>query len=275
MRVPGIALALVLSAGPAFASPGPTDAEILAFAEESFSQGVNLRDDSRKARSAFAQSATGYDELWQRGHRNPKLALNRAHSHRLAGNLPAAIVALNEGIAVSPWNRSLQLALEDARNAVAYPLTGDLVTQCRPPATVGISTRMSPIEAWVIAGLMWLLACGGVARFAMTRRPAWLLWGVVCVVGLAVLGSAWWQDSRERQHAKEATSVVLAHDVVLRKGNASTYPARLDAKLPRGVEARKLVERGGWIQLQLAGGIVGWVPASAVLGLRELEEPQL
>jgi hypothetical protein len=59
--------------------------------------------------------------------------------------------------------------------------------------------------------------------------------------------------------------VVLANDVDLRKGNADAYPERLDAKLPRGVEARKLAERGGWIQVRLAGGVVGWIPGTLVL----------
>ncbi len=250
-----------------FASQVPTDAEILASAEQAFSEGTRLRDDSTKARPAFARAATGYDELWRRGHHNADLALNRANAHRLAGNLPATIVALNEGLAATPWSRPLQLALQDARSAVAYPITGDLAAHCRPPTVTGISTRMSLAEAWIVAGLLWLLLCGGVARFAMTRRPTWLLSVVACAVGLAILGGFWRQDSRERHLANEHPLVVLAEDVVLRKGNADAYPARLDAKLPRGVEARKLTERGGWIQIRLAGGVVGWVPEAVVLSV--------
>jgi hypothetical protein len=218
-----------------------------------------------KARSAFAQAANGYDELWRHGHHNPELALNRANAHRLAGNLPAAIAALDAGLAVSPWSRPLQVALEDARSQVGYPITGDLAAQCRPAPRLGISQRMSGFEAWGIAGVLWLMACGGVARFAMTRRPAWVLWVLACLVGLAVLGGAWWHDLRERQRANETPLVVMTEDVVLRKGNAEAYPARLEGKLPRGVEARKLTERGGWLQIRLAGGVVGWVPSMAVV----------
>ncbi|MBA4188597.1 MAG: hypothetical protein C0467_11405 [Planctomycetaceae bacterium] len=265
MRIPGTILAFVLCVSPAFASPGATDAELLAAAEQAFTDGTKLRDDSTKARPAFAQAANGYDELWRRGHHNPDLALNRANAHRLAGNLPAAIVALNGALAVTPWNRPLQVALEDARSAVAYPLTGDLAAQCRPPATVGIATRMSQVEAWLVAGVLWLLACGGVTRFAMTRRPAWFLAVGACGVALAVLGGFWWHDSREREQAERHPLVVLASDVVLRRGNAETYPARVESRLPRGVELRKLAERGGWVQVRLAGGVVGWVPGTAVV----------
>lgn len=265
-RTHSLILALfLLPPAPALASPGPSDAELLAATEAAFAEGVRLRDDSTKARIAFARAANGYDELWQRGRHNPELALNRANAHRLAGNLPAAIAALNAGLDASPWSRPLQVALEDARSQVGYPLTGDLAAQCRPSPAVGISQRMSALEAWAIAGVLWLLACGGVARFAMTRRPMLLLWVLACVVGLSVLGAAWWHDSRDRQRANEQPLVVLTEDVLLRKGNADTYPARLETQLPRGVEARKLSERGGWVQIRLAGGVVGWVPAMAVV----------
>jgi hypothetical protein len=242
-----------------------SDAELLASAERAFTEGTELRHDSAKAHPAFARAASGYDELWRRGHHNPELALNRAKAHRLAGNLPGAIAALNEGLAVARWNRPLQAALEEARAAVEYAITGDLAAQCRqsPAATVG--TRISPVEAGAIAGLLWLLACGGIARFAMTHVPGWLLFAGVSLIGLAVLGGLWIQDSRQQTRENEYPLVVLAEDVLLRKGNSEGYPARLEPKLPRGVEARKLTERGGWLQVRLAGGAVGWVPGTSVM----------
>ena len=57
----------------------------------------------------------------------------------------------------------------------------------------------------------------------------------------------------------------MAADAYLRKGNSEFYPARLEAVLPKGVEARELTRRGGWVQVRLAGGAVGWLPETAVL----------
>src|SRR5690242_6050745 len=133
--------------------------DVLESAEHAFAQGVNHRDDADTARGWFRAAASGYDELWHRGHHTPALALNRARARRLAGDLPGAIAALHAGLAVARYDRPLQVELEDARSAVAYPHDGELAAQCRPRPAGGIASRMSPAEAYLAAGLFWVLAC--------------------------------------------------------------------------------------------------------------------
>ena len=243
------------------------DNDLVALAAQEFEQGVQFRDDAAKARPRFRESARLYDELWRRGYRDPNLALNRAVSHRLAGDLPGAIVALNEGLANARWNRPLRVALEDARSAVVYPIHSDLASQCRPASPSTIGTRMSPLEAKLVAGGLWLLACAGIARFAMTRTAWWLAFAGIVLLALCVLGGLWLQDSLVRANENEFPLVVMNADVYLRKGNAETYPMRLEgvSKLPKGVEARELTRRGGWSQIRLANGVVGWIPEASAL----------
>ena len=259
-------LGLLLLAAPLGApTAAEPDAAVLAAAESAFDEGLTLRSDEAKARPAFARAAAGYDELWRRGQRNADLARNRAAARRLAGDLPGAIAALHEGLAVARWSRPLQAALEDARGAVAYPAAGDLAGQCRPPPPDGLGTRFSPADAWAAVGVLWLLACGGLARFVMTRVPGWLAFAAAAATAAALLGGLWVRDQRRQDRADRLPLVVVARDATLRRGNADAYPARLDAKLPRGVEARALAARGGWVQVRLAGGAVGWLPESAVV----------
>lgn len=250
-----------------FVLSGMHDDQLARMAAQEFESGVKMRHDAALARPRFHQAARMYDELWRRGHQNPDLTLNRANAHRLAGDLPGAIVALNEGLAVARWSRPLQVALEDARSAVGYPAHSDLATKCRPAPSTGVSTRMSPIEAWGIAALLWLLVCGGVARFAMTRIAVWLVFAGVWLAALVLLGVLWFQDNRNRDRENEYPLIVVADDVFLRKGNADVYPVRLPEapKLPKGVEARELARRGGWVQIQLASGVAGWIPEASVL----------
>ncbi len=186
-------LALLLSASPAFAA---SSEDTLAAAERAFAEGVALRDDSARAKPAFARAAAGYDDLWAHGHRTPELALNRSRAHRLAGDLPRGIAALHDGLAVARFSRPLQVELEDARARVLVPIEGAMTEQCRPRPVRGVSARMSPADAWFVAGFAWLLACAGVARFAMTRNTIWLAFAVLCVVALGLFGALWLQDAR-------------------------------------------------------------------------------
>src|SRR5579859_6325628 len=104
---------IALSPASSKSSAGLPEEVLLTIAEQSFAEGTALRHDSVKARPAFARSAIAYDELWQRGFHGPELTLNRAHAHRLSGDLPGTIAAIHEGLAATRWSRPLQVALED------------------------------------------------------------------------------------------------------------------------------------------------------------------
>jgi hypothetical protein len=255
-------VALALAPPPASAA---TPAETLAAAETAFAEGIELRGDSVKARSKFARAAAGYDVLWNQGFRAPELALNRSRAHRLAGNLPKAVAALHEGLAAARFARPLQVELEDARAAVQYPLDGELAAQCRPHPLSGIGTRLSSADAWIIAGALWFFACAGAVRFAMTRNAVWLVGAGLAATALLVLGGLWFQDERRRARAESLPLLIVSEDTALRRGNAPAYPPKLDAALPKGAEVRELARRGGWVQVQLVGGAIGWLPESAVI----------
>lgn len=232
-------------------------------AAEAFADGVALRGDSEKARPKFARAAELYDTVWNRGLRSAELALARARAHRLAGSLPRAIAALRDGLAAVPSARELQTELAEARAAVAYPLEGPVGAQCRARDAFTVAARVSVAEAWVLVGVLGLLASACVARFVMTRAAGWL-WAVgAFALLLAAFGALWLHDARVRSGDRPAH--VLLSDAVLRTGNASSYPDRLDSPLPAGAEVRELSRRGGWVQVELPGGTVGWLPLSALV----------
>ena len=88
---------------------------------EHFRKGVELRENADLARPEFARSAAAFDDLWHETP-SPAVALQRGRAHRLAGNLPLAILSLRQGLAIAPADRDLQRALAEARAAVAYLL---------------------------------------------------------------------------------------------------------------------------------------------------------
>lgn len=254
--------ALLLVTRSALAAP---ENGTLAAAERAFAEGVELRADSDRARPAFARAAAGYDRLWADGHRTPELALNRSRAHRLAGDLPRAIAALHDGLAGARFSRALQVELADARSRVQFPLEGELAEQGRPYTPRTVSARMSPADAWYLTGGLWLLACAAVVRFVMTRNAVWLGWAGLCVAGLVALGALWVHDARERERHEALPLRVVFEDVKLRKGNAAEYPAKVEPALPKGTEVRELTRRGGWVQVRLPGGLVGWLPEGAAI----------
>jgi hypothetical protein len=239
-----------------------TSGDPLRTAAEAFAEGVALRGDSEKARPKFARAAELYDTVWNRGARSVELALARARAHRLAGSLPRAIAALRDGRAALPSARELQTELAEARGAVAYPLEGPVGAQCRARDTFTVAARVSGAEAWVLVGALWLSASACVARFIMTRAAGWLWTASAFALLLAAFGALWVHDARA--HDARPAHVLLA-DAVLRTGNASSFAERLDAPLPAGAEVRELARRGGWVQVELPGGAVGWLPQAALV----------
>jgi hypothetical protein len=150
------------------------------------------------------------------------------------------------------------MALEYARDQVQYPPTADL----RPRPALW-PPRLSLRYVGLYAFGLYFAACLAATRWRMTRRRRWfvcagLLFTVAAVPAVGSLIE--WQ--REKRDAVEPV-VVINRDVPLRAGNGADYPAKLD--LPRGCEVRRLFERGGWLQVETAGGTIGWVPANAVV----------
>jgi hypothetical protein len=256
----------LLVCGSSHAAVLGSDNQTVELAEHSFLLGAHTRHDAVKSRWAFGVSAQRFDSAWQtRANRTPTLALNRGRAHYLAGNLPQAIRAFRDGLDLYPWDAELQRGLALCRAAVAYPTEAEPAERVRPDPPSGLRNRVSPLDLFAASAVGSLLLVVGLAR-RFTARDGWAV--PVAVVGgvvLLLVAGAWWQTDRERRRDRDTPVAVLSADTVLRTGNGPSFPARLEAALPRGAEVRELGRRGGWVQVQLPGGAVGWVPESAVL----------
>jgi hypothetical protein len=148
---------------------------------------------------------------------------------------------------------------------VAYPGSGALgrpTVDNRPPWLPYFTGSQRLLLFLCAYSVGWL----GLIRWWMVRRTPPLTTGVAAF-GLAMLVAAslaldQWSTREQSRHPL----VVLAADhVLLRKGNGALYPPRYETPLNRGVEARLRLERGAWLQIELAGGQLGWIPRSAAL----------
>ncbi len=256
-----VAASLMMLLALAAASP----ADLAAKGHEAFVQGLQHLDDPESAARSFRQAAQAYVELEKRGARNADMYHNQGNARLLAGDLPGAIFAYRRGLGLAPADRGLRTCLAYARSRVVYPVTGSFA---RPPSLV-----RRPWLPWLplqyLAGLAILLYAGGCAlltRWRIAPGPASLKPAIgVLVLALLLGADAGWQEYEAYQERCHPLVVVKQDGVLLRKGNGRSYPPRYETPLRPGVEARLLFVRGDWLQIQLTGGEVGWVPRSAAL----------
>ncbi|HEY7428048.1 MAG TPA: hypothetical protein VH682_27690 [Gemmataceae bacterium] len=242
-----------------------SDRDVVERAETAFQEGVRLRQASDQARPHFRQAAGYFDELRRRGICNAVLYRNLGNAYLLADDLPHAILSYRRGLRLAPNDLALRESLTAARERVVYPASGALGrprNDSRPP------WLPHPRGEWLViaAAVCYTLACVYLTRWMMVRRGRLLATGLMVLL-LAGMLSAWIiARAREEREREMYPLVVIARDgVVLRRGNGLAFPPRYETPVHRGVEARRLFERGDWVQIELSGGEVGWVPREAVL----------
>lgn len=249
----------------AVAAP-PSDADLLARAENSFAEGLRLRDQPAQARPLFRAAAEAYARLSERGFDNANLDCNEGNAWLLADDLPHAILAYRRGLRLDPANAALHESLTFAREQVRYATSGSFgrpPADDRPPWLPRLGLAPWSFGLLVLGyGLCWVC----LARWRMTRRSRLLYLGLGGFAAVAVVAVFFSVGAYYESRVNRGPVVVVARDdVLLRRGDNMAYPARFETPLNRGVEARLLFRRGNWVQVELSGGQVGWLPAAAVL----------
>ncbi|HXG13486.1 MAG TPA: BatD family protein [Gemmataceae bacterium] len=256
---------LGLLIAPHTASAAVTDLDLVARAEAAFREGVRLADDGpAEARRSFREAARLYAELRGRGFCNAALCRNEGNAWLLGGDVARAILAYRRGLRLAPGDHALGEGLAHARDQVVYSSPGSFgrpTGDSRPPWLL----RLSLGKHLGLALGCYSLGCLALTRWWMTRRPSLPVIGGAALFVAATLGVLLaireWQD---RQEARYPLVVIADDGVLLYKGNGLAYP-HYETPLNAGVEARLLFVRGDWLQIELAGGEVGWVPQKYVL----------
>jgi hypothetical protein len=239
---------------------GRSDAnlDVLSRAETAFIAGVKSRGTVLETKP-FQQAAEWYEELRRRGVHSSALDMNQGNACLLAGNLPEAILAYRRGLRINPNNRPMRANLAFARDQVVYSSADNFA---RPPESYWPPwiARLTVRSTFWLTFFFYALAWIGLARQCLMpfdgRR--WITW--VAVAGTVSFGTVFALQMRVEKSESEHPVVVIASDqTYLQKGNHSLYPRAFETPLNRGVEARLVQIRGEWLQIELAGGQIGWV----------------
>ena len=205
-----------------------------------------------------------YDELWYRGLRDPNLALNRANARDSPAICPA------------PWcarRRTGSRPMESAAASRAWKMHDRrLPTRCTasrrsvsPHADHDHRHANVSFRGRLIAAVCWLMVCGSLVRFATNRVAWWLAFAGVWLAALAFIAGGLVDSGRAGSCPRDR--------IPARRAGERCLPAAKEFRLThRGSMARPDCPKesrprvsccGGWIQIQLSRGVIGWIPEAS------------
>lgn len=230
-----------------------------ADADTALQSGMQAARDPRLARTHFEQATAIYDRLWESGDHGPDLAGERAKAHYLTGRPDRAIHALRQGLSEHPHHRDLQRWLQSIRDQIPLPQG--------TPLQLALKARPLPGKLMGLdytSGMILVLLLSLVASVMLIARITWDRGGWLGISAVAMFGGtlSLLLDDSDCQARKEWTRpcyIVPPGGCELHTGNSTEYPRRFETRIPTGVELFILHERGGWYQVELPDGSVGWV----------------
>lgn len=252
--MPGLTLLAFLTMGGSDLS----SADLALQSGQAFQRGLASKSRAQQAQPHFRQALEHLEELHRRGVRSPALYLDVGNAAFLAGHPERALWAYHCGLYLNPTNRPLRENLQYLRSQAHYP-----AGQTRPRTERWLNVDERTL--FLLTTASYTMACLSAALWAYFRRPtllaSLLVLVVITIVGVGLL----LRLSVKSRHEREHPTVVVAESTTLFQGNGRSYPPHPDiGSLQPGMEARQVLRRGGWIQVELAGAQVGWLPADSV-----------
>ena len=215
--------------------------------------------DQAAAPADYLRSAALYQEILDRGVVSGALLYNQGNALMRAGQRGRAIACYRQALAYRPRDpqlrANLQLALGPGVAIQPPRMLLDYVFFWQDWISY-------PGKVQATAGLASVaFALGILALFVPPRRLFRRTgWGVLALTVILAGSTVYdWYRFERIEHG-----VVIQTEVVARKGNAESYDPAFTEPLKEGTEFQVLERRGTWVQIELAGGIAGWVPQAAV-----------
>ncbi len=255
----GVLAGVVAAGAPAEPQGGAAPVALLAAAEEAYDRGLSLaRSEPAAARDAFREAAARYRELAGAGISNGFLYYNLANAELKAGELGRAILEYRRAAMFIPGDPKLRHNLEDARSlrvGEVAPSGGRALGRALLGWHASTTTRFR--YNVFLAGYLafFLLLASAVFR----PRPVLRWAAAACALVWLGAGASVVADVLPADRARDA--VVLADEVIVRKGNSEGFEPQFVEPLREGLELRVLEERGGWYYIELPNGRTGWIPA--------------
>jgi len=236
-----------------------------------FAEGRKLIADGKDARPAFQRALRSFEKRDVDGLETTALAQNLGNAAFLAGDLPRAILAFRYGLFFDRHHSLLRDNLAYARSQVRHAAGnehGRPETDRWPVWLPRLRATLYIIVSFISYCLTWIALTGCALRPALWRAVAA---AASCAVACGALYGCYLLRVQAINDLAFPPVIVRLDDVPLRTGNGPSYPLHADLpRLARGMEARRLGNRGSWLQIQFALGEIGWVEQRNVLSWEDL-----
>jgi tetratricopeptide (TPR) repeat protein len=208
------------------------------------------------AQGYYQQAIAGYKQLIAAGVHNARLYYNLGNAYFRLNDLGHAILHYRRGLRLEPGNRQLQANLSYARSRRTDQI--DVSHQHSLLHQLFFwSNELSVQTQWTLALAGYCLAWGCAFSHLVWRRAS-LLWGLVGTTFVCLIFVASTVLTQSQYTTRQA-GVIVAEEVVVRKGNGESYTPQLPQPLHAGTEFVVLEERGSWLAIQLDNGTSGWI----------------
>jgi len=256
---PIILTVLFASAGSACADDA---AKMLAEARGLFDRANELRFSApQSASELYSKSAKSFESISRKcGLKNGRLLYDTGNAYFLSGDLGRAILSYRRARSLIPRDVNLQQNLEYARSRRVDKIPSP--RRNKPMKTLlfwhydlAVSTRRAIFAVAYLA--FWLLATWRICR--PQGPPRWTL--ITCAAVSILLACSVVIERNSTGRADQG--VVIAAEVVARKGDSQAYQPSFDSPLHAGTEFSIIARRGEWLEVQLTDGRKCWIPSSA------------
>jgi len=236
--------------------------DLFSQGKEAFRQAnAKVTTDPAAAKDLYRKAALRFERIAREGGvRNGKLLYNIANIHFRLGDIGRAILYYRRAQSLIPNDANLRQNLAYARARRTDKV--DVTERTQVLTTLffwhyDLSARTRLVVFVVVFGLVWALAA--VRLFRRAAAPRWSI-VVAAVVAALFFGSL----LTDTLWGNEQAGVVVAPEVVARKGDATTYQPSFTEPLHAGTEFTLLEARTDWLHIELADGRRCWLPRKTV-----------
>lgn len=231
--------------------------QILEEAQADYDQGVSiLRRDPVHAREFFLSAAERFELLINEGMTNGGLMYNLANAQLQAGRLGLAILNYRRAETLLPGDARLLSNLQYARSLRRnqFAASGrrallDALLNWHRHSSLQLRSRIFAI----CNGVFWLTLLGWLVR----KTGPWRYASISCAILWGVLGISVGSDLLNSNGNVEG--VMIANDVIVRKGNGEGFEPQFEEPLHQGVEFQLIERRADWIHIRLPNSATGWI----------------